>query len=289
MSSEMLFGGYDRAALDAQYNNRAAVPEHVEHSARWQREGAGALSEHRHQLDLAYGPSAAECVDIFPCARASATVHVFFHGGYWMSRDKADFRFLARTFVPAGAALVLVNYGLLPAIDMDELVRQCRASLLWVYRHAASFGGDPKRLFISGHSAGGHLVAMLLATDWAAFADMPRDLVSGGCAVSGIYDLEPLPLCYLNETLHLSPGEVQRNSPMRLAPRSCAPLIIAYGGLESAEFRRQSVEFAAAWRQQRVPCELMECPRANHFTILDELADRGSLLGQAVMAQMGLA
>jgi arylformamidase len=289
MTGETIFRHYDRAALDAQYDNRAAVPEHVQHAARWRLESAAVVRELRHRLDLPYGPSAAETVDVFPAGRGAASpVQVYFHGGYWMSRDKADFRFLARAFVPAGAACVLVNYALVPTVNMDELVNQCRTALAWTWRNAASFGADPERIFISGHSAGGHLVAMMMATDWPAFdADLPPDLITGACAISGLYDLEPIPLCYLNETLNLSPGEAKRNSPMRLTPRSSAPLLLAYGDLESAEFKRQSVELHGAWRDRGVPCELRECRRVNHFTILDEF-DRGRPLAQAVLAQMGL-
>lgn len=287
MSAESLYRGYDRAGLHTQYNARAAVPEHVEHVERWQREGAVALRIHPHKLDIAYGPSPAEKLDVFAAGNA-APVQVYIHGGYWMSRDKADFRFLANTFVPAGAAFVPVNYALIPAVGMDELVRQCRAALAWVHRNAASFGGDPDKIYVSGHSAGGHLVAMMITTDWAQFAGLPQDLIKGACAISGIYDLEPIPLCYLNDTLHLSTGEVERNSPARLSARSHNPLIVAYGGLESDEFHRQSQEFATTWSEQQVDCRVMRCAAMNHFTIVDHYGDRGSALGQAVMAQMGL-
>lgn len=286
MSAEILYRGYDRTGLDTQYNARAAVPEHVEHVERWQREGVATLRTHSHKLDIAYGPSPAERLDVFASGSA-APVMVYIHGGYWMSRDKSDFRFLANTFVPAGVAFVPVNYALIPSVDMDELVRQCRAALAWVYRNAASFGGDAEKIYVSGHSAGGHLVAMMMTTDWAQFAGLPQDLIKGACAISGIYDLEPIPLCYLHDTLHLSAGEVGRNSPARLAARSHNPLLIAYGGLESDEFRRQSEELAAAWCEQRADCRVLPCPGLNHFTIVDHFADRGSLLGQAVMTQMG--
>ncbi len=289
MSSAIIFRGYDRTTLDAQYDNRAAVPEHVEHVARWQRESQLALSELEHKLDVAYGPSTAETLDVFAAETGKAApTQVFFHGGYWMSRDKADFRFLARAFVPAGAACVLVNYALIPTVDMDELVRQCRAALVWVQRNASSFGGDPDRIFISGHSAGGHLVTMMMATDWPAFAGIPGDFIKGACAISGIYDLTPIPLSYLNETLNLSAGEVQRNAPVKLPPRTANPLLVAYGALESDEFHRQSRELTDAWSKQGVQCQLLKCANVNHFTILDDLAHRGSALGQAVMAQMGL-
>lgn len=287
MTAEIVYRGYDRAGLDTQYNARAAVPEHVEYVERWQREGVAALQVHPHKLDIPYGPSRAEKLDVFSAGN-NTPVQVYIHGGYWMSRDKADFRFLANTFVPAGVAFVPINYALVPTVDMDELVRQCRAALAWVYRHAASFGGNPDEIYVSGHSAGGHLVVMMMTTDWVQFADLPQDLIKGACAISGIYDLEPIPLCYLQDTLRLSADEVERNSPVRLAARSHNPLIVAYGGLESDEFRRQSEGLASAWKEQRVDCQVMPCPTKNHFTIVDHFADRGSPIGQAVMTQMGL-
>jgi arylformamidase len=287
MNTEMLYRGYDRTGLDTQYNARAAVPEHVGYVERWQREGAATLQAYPHKLDIPYGSSPAEKLDVFPAGNATP-VQVYIHGGYWMSRDKADFRFLANTFVPAGIAFVPINYALIPSVDMDELVRQCRAALAWVYRHAASFGGNPDEIYVSGHSAGGHLVAMMMTTDWTQFAGLPQDLTKGACAVSGIYDLAPIPLCYLHDTLHLSASEVERNSPVRLTARSHNPLIVAYGGLESDEFRRQSEEFAVAWGEQQVDCRVIPCPATNHFTIVEHFADRSSPLGQAVMTQMGL-
>ncbi|MFQ5983620.1 MAG: alpha/beta hydrolase, partial [Woeseiaceae bacterium] len=176
MKEKNLFRGYDRTALDAQYNARAAVPEHVEIVERWQRDGAVVRSEFAAHLDIAYGPSDAEKLDVFPArGPGPAPVQVFFHGGYWMSRNKSNFSFLARTFVPAGAVFVSVNYALLPTVDMDELVRQCRVAVAWTHDNIAAHGGDPDRIFVSGHSAGGHIVAMLMATDWPALAGLPPD------------------------------------------------------------------------------------------------------------------
>ncbi len=289
MNDETLYREYDRAALDAQYDNRAAVPEHVEHHEGWTRDCAAVRSAYAGRLDVAYGASAAETLDLFPATGGPAPVQVFFHGGYWLSRDKSDFSFLAPAFVDAGAAMVVVNYALIPAVGMDELVRQCRLSLAWVHGNAASFGGDARRIFVSGHSAGGHLVAMMMATDWPAFAGLPRDLVKGGCAISGVFDLEPVRLCYLNDTLGLTPAQVADNSPVRLPPTSDAPLILAVGGDESDEFRRQSADLDAAWRERGASVQVITRPGLNHFTILGDFADRESPLTRAVLAQMGLA
>ena len=289
MNDKALFRSYDRAALDAQYNARAAVPEHEQIVERWNREGTEVCREFNHDLDLTYGASAAERLDVFPVTGTrSVPVQVFFHGGYWMSRDKSNFRFLAKTFVPAGAVFITVNYGRIPTVEIDELVRQCRTALAWVHGHVADFGGDADRIFVSGHSAGGHIVAMLMATDWPAFAGLPADLVKGGCSVSGLFDLEPVRLCYLNDTLKLNADQVARNSPIQLVPLCTAPLIIAVGGAESDEFRRQSAELGAVWNKKGASCQVKERPGLNHYTIVEEFADRGSSLGQAVMSQMGL-
>src|SRR6185295_14458485 len=227
-----VFREYDQQALDAEYNNR----EKVKDSADWLSRYAIASAETRAalecRLDLVYGPHPGERLDVFPARGPSAPVHVFVHGGYWQRLDKSDSSFVARGLQPSGMAVVVINYALIPTVDMDELVRQCRASIVWVHRHAASFGGDPNRIFVSGHSAGGHLAAMLMSTDWSAFAGLPADVVKAGCGISGLYDLEPIRLSYLNETLGLTMETARRNSPVHLVPASAGPLLLPVGALE---------------------------------------------------------
>ena len=237
---EVLYRGYDRAGLDAQYDNRAKVPGFEKYNARRATLSDEARGAYDCRLDVAYGPSEAERLDVFPAGR-QAPVQVFFHGGYWMRHDKRDYDFIAGAFVPAGAAFVNVGYGLVPSVSLDELVRQCRAALAWVWRNADSFGADRTRIFASGNSAGGHLAAMMAATDWPAFeADLPADLITGTCAISGIYDLEPIRLCFLNDTLGVGPGEVARLSPIALEPRGAGPTLLAVGDQEGPEFVRQA-------------------------------------------------
>ncbi|MCH8237986.1 MAG: alpha/beta hydrolase [Proteobacteria bacterium] len=289
MNDAPVYLDYDQAALDAQYNNRARVPEHQDIHAGYQARAGAVLEEFDTRLDVSYGPSAEETLDIYlPENPEGAPVNIFLHGGYWFSRHKDDFRFLAQGLARAGAALVVVNYALVPSVDLDELVRQCRAAVAWTHGNAATFGGDRERIFVSGHSAGGHLTAMMMATDWPAFGDgLPPDLVKGGCAISGIYDLEPIRLTFMQETLGFTPEQVARNSPLSLSPATEAPLIITVGGDESEEFLRQSEELNAAWGG-RARCDLMVLSGLNHFTILAAFADPENALTRAALKQMGL-
>lgn len=298
--TETVFRSYDQKALDAEYNNRNKVADAADWLARYATASARARAEIPGRLDVAYGPGPGETLDVFwasqgglasqggPAAGAgSAPVQVFIHGGYWHRLDKADFSFVARAFHPAGAAVVVINYALIPTVDMDELVRQCRAAVAWVHRQAPSFGGDPARIFVSGHSAGGHLVAMLMATDWTALG-LPADVIRAGCGISGLYDLEPIRLSYLNEVLGLTPEQARRHSPVLLAPTARAPLLLPLGGDEGPEYHRQSEDLARAWRGHGLQCEVMDMPGLNHFSIIGQLEDPSSELTRAILGQMGL-
>jgi arylformamidase len=284
------YGGYDRAGLDAQYNLRARHADAQVYIDRYTARSAETRTHLKCRLDVAYGPSEPERLDIFPAARANAAVQVFIHGGYWQALDCRDFDFIAEGFVPQGAATVVVNYALAPNAGMDEIVRQNRAALAWVWRNARSFGGDPARIFVSGHSAGGHMTAMMATTDWRAFDPaLPRDLVKGGCAISGIYELEPIRLCYLNDKLQMNAAVAAHNSPIRHLPAVAPPLILCVGAEETAEFLRQQQAFAAAWTASGHALEIVSAPGLQHFSVVEELARPGSPLNRAVCRQMGIA
>jgi arylformamidase len=287
--SQPVFRQYDKKALDAEYNNRAKVKDAMDWIARYGAESARARAELPMRFDVPVGRHHAERADIFlPTrpGRGPAPVHVFVHGGYWHRLDKADFSFVARAFPEA--ATVVVNYALVPAVDLDELVRQVRAAVAWTHANAADFGGDPARLTVSGHSAGGHLVAMLFATDWREFG-APADVIKAGCSFSGLFDLEPIRLCYLNDVLALSPETAKRNSPVHLAPTVRAPLILTFGAEEGPEYRRQTEDLAAAWRARGAAVEVIDAPGLNHFNIVSELERPDTPLARALRRQMGLA
>ena len=284
MSAQPIYRQYDRAALDAQYNNRARVPAHQAHSARWAQESEAARRELRCQLDVAYGPTPPERADLFLADKPQAPALLWVHGGYWMSRDKADFSFMARPFVKVGITVVMVNYALAPSVNLDEIVRQNRAAVAWLWLHSASLGVSRDRLYMGGHSAGGHLTVMLLATDWPTFdRRLPARVLRGGAAVSGIYDLEPIRQCYLNDTLHMDEAQARRLSPLFHLPQSAPPLIAAVGGGESEEFLRQNAAIAAAWRAKGWLTQEIVSPGKDHFTVLGQLVEPGNSVATAML------
>jgi len=285
---ETIFLGYDQAALDREYNNRAKVANAAEYLARYPAESARARDELPARLDLRYGPAPGETLDLFlPAGGGPAPVHVFVHGGYWRSLGKADFSFVARGLQPAGVLVAVIDYALIPAVDMDELVRQVRAAVVWLHQNAAAFGGDPGRITVSGHSAGGHLVAMLMSTDWGQFAELPADVVTAGCGISGLYDLEPIRLSYLNETLALTPETARRNSPVHVVPAAAGgPLLLAVGALEGDEYHRQTESLAAAWRRRGHEVEVLDMAGHDHFSIITELGRPDTPLSRALLRQL---
>lgn len=284
--AQALYRGWDRAELDRQLNLRARWPEHAAFFARWAREGAAARAALNGHLDLAYGPTEGQRLDLFLPAsarRGPAPLLAFIHGGYWQSLDKGDFSALARPFVESGIAFASLNYDLAPAVALPEIVAQVRRALVWLHGRVTRHGLDPARLFVAGHSAGGHLAALALATDWPALEPgLPADLVKGACSVSGVYDLEPLRLSYHQEILRLDPATVARFSPVRRVPARAGPLICAVGAEETEEFLRQQDEFVAAWRARGGAARVVDLPDRHHFSAIDALGEADHPLFKAV-------
>ena len=275
--------------LDVQYNNRARVPDFPLHLARWVDDSARARQLPGCALDIAYGESASEKLDVFPAATSKrqgkgAPVLVFIHGGWWRSLDKSDHSFVAPAFTACGACVVVPNYDLCPAVTIPEITLQMVRALAWTFRHIAKYGGDPARITVAGHSAGGHLAAMMLACDWSSYAgDLPSGLVKNALSISGIHDLAPLPHTpSMKDSLQLTPAQVRMASPVLLpAPRTGA-LYAVVGGDESEEFLRQNRVIQQSWGPKVVPvCEAL--PGLNHFSVLQTLAEPGQRAHQLAM------
>lgn len=278
----------DRATLDAQYNLRARVPEFQSYFDRYDRMSAAFRQNAKGCLDLAYGPGARQGIDLFLPDAKAPPLAVFIHGGYWQSQDRKRFSFVAAPLIEAGAAVALIGYDLAPEVGMDAIVGQIRAGIAWLYKNGAELGYDPDQLVVSGHSAGGHLSAMALATDWASEGALPDDLVKGICPISGIFDLEPIRLCYLNDVLGMDFEQARRYSPIRLPPRTRCPVTVTVGERETAAFLEQSRRYADHLRAAGVACELAVQPDLDHFSIVEAMAEPGSLTAQALCRQLGL-
>jgi arylformamidase len=239
---------YDPTWLEAQYNNRARIPEHPKIFELWSKASGLAREGLSRRLDVAYGPGDKERLDIFPSTRQGAPVLVFIHGGYWRSLDKSDVSFVAPSFVNAGAMVVLPNYDLCPAVSMHTIALQMAQVLAWVYRNAALYGGDPARIVVAGHSAGGHLATMLLCCSWKSVGrDLPLQLVQDALSISGLYDLEPLRhAAFLQADLKLTPKAVRQLSPVNF-PSPRGRLTTVAGTNESDEFLRQNLLIQKVW------------------------------------------
>jgi len=275
--------------LDHQYNSRARVPEHPQIFGRWAQASALARDGLSRRIDVAYGEGPNETLDIFPTTAANAPVLVFIHGGWWRAFDKRDLSFVAPAFVHAGAMVVVPNYALCPMVRIEDIALQMVRALAWTWRHAALYGGDPRRIVVAGHSAGGHLAAMLLSCDWKKVAaDLPADLVAQALSISGVFDLEPLRQTpFLQGDLQLTPASVQHLSPAYF-PAPAGTLTAVAGGDESEEFLRQNQLIRARWGARAVPvCEAL--PGVNHLTVMHDLVDPGTRLYALACQLLGLA
>ncbi len=276
------------AWFDAQYNNRARIPEHPAILRHWFEASVAARTRHPEMVEVAYGQTSRERVDVFPATSPGAPVLVYLHGGYWRALDKRDQSFVAPPFVDAGALVVLPDYDLCPAVTIEHIVLQTVQALAWVYRHARTYGGDPQRIVVAGHSAGGHLATMLLICDWQAVAaDLPADLVKAVLSISGLYDLEPLRhTSFLAADLRLTKASARRLSPASMpAPRGS--LVTVVGGDESEEFLRQSALIASSWGAGTVLASACVAHR-NHMNVLHALSDPGSVTHGWALRLLGI-
>jgi arylformamidase len=278
----------EKTDYDLLYNPRLTVPDWQQAFARWERASELARASLDCYLDVPYGPGESEKADIFRSLGPSRALLVFIHGGYWRSLDKKNFSFLAPALARAGVTLAVPNYSLCPAVQVRDIVMQMVQACAWFHRNASSFGAPARRLYVCGHSAGGHLTAMMLATLWPKYAaDLPEKTVLGGVSISGLYDLREIcKTSSINCDVRLDPKSALEVSPAFLPPATDAPLYTAVGEAENGGFHVQNRIIADKWKKVHKGDTV--CRGDNHFTVLDRLADPASALNKAVLSMMGL-
>jgi arylformamidase len=272
-------------SVERGYNNRAAVPDHPRWIERYTELSEATRAVLAPMLDLRYGPGPKETLDLFMPPGAPLATFVFFHGGYWRAFDKTDFSFVATPFVAQGIAVAVINYDLCPDVSIATIVEQSQHAIGWIVRDGAAHGLNTEPLIVGGHSAGGHLAAMLLTTDWET-AGLERDPIAGVVSVSGMHDLAPMVLFSFNTDLKLDAAEAARLSPVNLTPRTHTPVVIAAGADETSEFVRQSWILWERWPENRPEGMTgpLLVPDRNHFSIIADYADPASDLTRATLA-----
>lgn len=281
----LVFNDYNQAQLDLQYNVRHHVPDFQNYLSKWESQSKETGQKRRIIKNIKYGDFDREYVDVFPADSHDAKTLIFIHGGYWRTFDTSLFYFIAEAFSQYNITTILINYPLTPHASMDLIVASCHRAMEWLHHSLPKFNGDPERCFMVGYSAGAHLAAMLSSsTNNNIGMNFARDL----CLISGLFDLIPLQLSYLNESLQMNSAIAERNSPILRTPGPQISALIAVGTDETEEFNRQSRTLYAAWRGTVQSANLMEIPHLNHFSILDSLSDTRSVLHTSIRNRMGI-
>ncbi|QCI66349.1 alpha/beta hydrolase [Phreatobacter stygius] len=284
-SDQPLWSTLSAAEHEFQYNPQAAFPNYADAQASRQAASAEARATLTCRADLAYGEHPLHRVDVYPAAddgKGPAPVHIFFHGGYWRAQDKQNFVFVARQLVAAGITTVVANYELCPASTLDGVAGSAVAAVGWVRREAPGFGGDPRRISISGHSAGAHLTAEVLAHDWAAQGVDPSFIV-GAVLISGIYDPRPVMRTTVNADVRLTEEIALRRDVERRPVFAKCPATLLVGGLEPWQWIDQTYRYAHHLHRSGMNPEVHALPRWGHFDILNEFLEPGSPILNAVM------
>ena len=272
--------------IEREYNLRNAFPDHPQWFARWAAESESARSRLDSQLGIRYGSGPKQTLDLFPARHPRAAL-LFIHGGYWRGLDKDEHSFIAPAFVEADVGVAVINYDLCPDVSIAHIVEECRQAVAWLWREGEGHGVPAQRLFFGGHSAGGHLVAMLYATDWRRYG-VPVEAIRGGVSISGVFDLEPLLQVSFNADLKLDRGKARAMSPIHCTAEVRAPLLLAVGSGETSEFGRQSWLLWERWPQCR-PVEAhspLFIADRHHFSVMSELGDDKSELTAAALQLM---
>jgi len=283
-----VYGDYTQEELNRQYNQAALVPDFSDYIEQNRERSKSVRKDIPCKLDIPYGPSLDERLDIFPTKAHEAPILIYHHGGAWCRGNNKGSSYIAESCVSKGVNLVIPGFSLAPKVTLDEIVRQNHAAIVWSYHHAKDFGGNSNRIYVGGHSSGGHLAAMMLVTDWSGEYGLPENLIKGAVCLSGMYDLEPVRLSHRNEYLFLDERSANRNSPILYIPEYKLPIVIGYGDGEHDEFKRQSDSFAAAWEAAGHPMTKIIMKNQNHFEVEREWAKKDSPIMKRLWAMLGL-
>lgn len=286
----LVFLDYDKDELDASYDQSLWAPNQEEIFKRNAQKNAAVRARLGEPRRLAYGPTEIEKLDLYATSRQNPPVHIFIHGGAWRTGSAAVSAYFAETFVDAGAHFIAVDFN--NAIEANgDLMKMCdqvKRSIAWVYRNAAKLGGNADQIFLSGHSSGAHLSAVAMTTDWQREFGLPPNILKGGLCCSGIYDLHPVSLSARGNYVAFTSSVIETLSPIRHLSDLNAPLVVAYGSLETPEFQRQNREFAAAVKAAGKSVTLVVGDGYNHFEIQETMGNPYGVVGRAAVQQMKL-
>ena len=283
--------GMDQKELDDAYDQSVYAPNQRQVVQRYATNSEAARGRLGPPKRLGYGSTSIEGFDLYATTQPNAPIHVFIHGGAWRRGLAKDAAYPAELFVHAGAHYVALDFNNVDETkgDLMPMAQQVRSAVAWIYKNARNIGGDANRIYVSGHSSGGHLAGVVLTTDWRKDFDLPADVVKGGLCCSGMFDLKPVRLSKRSEYVKFTDDMEHALSSQRHLDKLNCPVIVAYGTLETPEFQRQSREFAAAVQAAGKPVQLLVANGYNHFEIIETLANPYGLLGRAALAQMKLA
>jgi arylformamidase len=285
--SDQLYKGFRPDEMEYQYNPRESVPEFPELAKVRAAQAKRVRESAKSWLNVAYGSSPREMLDIYAADKPGGLVLIYIHGGYWRSGSKEDNCNFVPTFTKRGATVALVEYDLCPQVTVSDIVRQTRAAIAWVGKNITRYRGDSSKIFISGHSAGGHLTAMALAHDWTK-EGLPQDCIKGAVATSGVYDLDMVMKISVQEQVRMTPEIAKLNSPLQNPPRVKCPLVVAVGSAEPKGWQQMSENYFNYAKQHGMKADYLVVPGANHYTMSEKLLDETNPLTQAMIRQMGI-
>jgi arylformamidase len=287
----LVWMGLDQVELDAAYDQSFYAPMARQMAKRWVSNSEAVRARLGMPRREAYGPTEVEKLDIYRAKVPNAPIFVFIHGGAWLGGEAKNHAFPAELFVNAGAHYVVLDFIAIAAAngDLRVMADQVRRAVAWVYKNAASFGGDPSRLYVGGHSSGGHLCGVTLVTDWSRDYGLPADIIKGSLCMSGMYDMKPVRLSKRGNYIHFDDAMEDAMSTQRHLDMLHAPIVVTYGSNETPEFQRQNRDFAAAAQAAGKPVELIEGLNYNHFEMMETLANPYAPNGRAALALMKLS